>query len=64
MACLAGAMTDKKKPTLSLAPPTLEGMIALSKKFTGRDPTPEELARAKASLARLEAYFRQPPSGK
>jgi hypothetical protein len=57
-------MADKQKPSLSLAQATEASLIALSKKFTGRDPTPEELARAKASLARLEEYFRQPPSGK
>jgi hypothetical protein len=31
-------------------PPTLDALIALTKKLTGRDPTPEEIAEARATM--------------
>ena len=45
------------KPILNLTgprigAPTLDDIIALSKKLTGRDPTPEEIAKAKAMFDR------------
>lgn len=46
-----------KKPIFMYAgkrvgPPTLEDIIAISRKLTGREPTQEEIERAKATLAR------------
>ena len=45
----------KTKPVLHLAgsvngAPTLEQLIAMTKKITGRDPTPEEIEAARKML--------------
>lgn len=47
---------DVLRPTLNLTgpqvgPPTIDDLIALAKRLTGRDPTPSEIDKAKQILA-------------
>lgn len=44
-------MTDDQKLDFTMVNPTLEGLIALTKHLTGKDPTPEAIERCKAKLA-------------
>ncbi len=48
-------MSKPEKPTFYLAgqedgPPTLDQLVALAKRLTGRDPTPEEIEEARTLL--------------
>jgi hypothetical protein len=57
-------MAESTKPELFLLrgnPITLEQLTALFRELTGREPTPEDMARAKALLDQLP---RQPPPPK
>jgi hypothetical protein len=54
------AVDEDQKISLNLVgpkhgPPTLEDLIALSKRLTGRDPTAEEIEQARAILAGLDS---------
>lgn len=53
---------EKKKPRLSQAPVKLDDGVEQSKRFPGRNPTPEELAYAKATLKRTEPKPHRKPS--
>jgi hypothetical protein len=49
-------MEPKPKPELSLVRPDMfEDLMALVKKISGRDPSPEERARAKVKFDQLQA---------
>ena len=47
---MAKQQTKPERFQLPQGLPSLEDLIAVSKKLTGRDPTPEELAGAKKAL--------------
>jgi len=55
---------EKKKPQLRVARLKLDDPIDVSNCFTKRDPTPEELAYARATLKRAEAKLLREPSDK
>jgi hypothetical protein len=53
-------MEQKKKPELVLArPDQFEDLMALVKKISGRDPSPEERAEAKVKFDALQEKVRQ-----
>ena len=50
-------VSKRQKPSLHLVKPTLQQLVALSRALTGREPTSEELEKAKLLLQDLP----QPP---
>jgi hypothetical protein len=50
----------ERKPELSLVrPDKFEDLMALVKKISGRDPSPEERAQAKVRFAKLQERLQQ-----